>query len=528
LFCFEADVVPSDPLNFDPARMLADSLIGHEGIIELSGDYGSEPRFIHGLISWFAALPIEEISAAHVYRMRLVPWLALWNLNTTCRMFSSMTAPEIAQYLIGEWTSAYDLALREGYETREYRCQYEETDFNFFSRILEEEGIFYYFRHSAGEHRLVLADKTAFEVLSGPPSATYGYSVTHWSAEYAVHSGRYTVRDFDEARAELVEGSEATLVPLAANERLHHFRHPAATPLLQEARRRARIGIEREECRHALYHGASTRRDFCAAGKFSLQEHPDERFNVEYLITSVEHTFDLERGYRNTFTCIPYRSDIVYRPPRTAARPRVHGPQTAIVVEEPPDIDQRGAVRVQFHWSDIPSRCWVRFAEMSAGQSWGTWFPPRVGQEVIVEFLHGDPDRPVITGRLYNGRNTPPAIEPYVTLIKTSGGQELRFEDQDGQERLVLKATKDLEIRSEKGEITIQDGSGNRIHISPSGISVASPGSVKVEASQVAVTGGMVTVDAGLTRAKGVLQCDVLLANAVVSASYTPGAGNIW
>jgi type VI secretion system secreted protein VgrG len=444
-------------------------------------------------------------------------------------MFETMSALDVVEFLLHEWGGSYETMLHSSYATRRYCCQFNETDFNFFTRLLDDEGIFYYFQHRPDEQRLVLADKTAFDAMGQAPKATYGYSVTHWSAEYSVHAGQYAVRDFDEARAEVIEGKESTLVEVGGNDRLRQAHYPAGTSITEEARRRARVGIEREECRHAVHRGVSYRHDFCAGGKFSLQEHTDDRLNVEYLLTSVQHSFDLHHGYRNSFTCIPHRQEIAFRPPRTAAKPKISGPQTAIVVKEPPDPEHIGAVRVRFHWFEQSSPCWVRFAEMAAGRGWGTWFPPRIDEEVIVEFLNGDPDRPVITGRLYNGRNRAPETEPHVTLIKTAGEQELRFDDQFGQERLVLKAARDMEIISENGELTIQDGAGNRIHISAQGgISIAAPNGVKIESGQIKLASSMVTIDAAMIKASGVLQCDMLIANSVVSASYTPGAGNIW
>jgi len=152
-----------------------------------------------------------------------------------------------------------------------------------------------------------------------------------------------------------------------------------------------------------------------------------------------------------------------------------------------------------------------------------------VDQEVIVEFLNGDPDRPVVTGRLYHDKNQPAENNVDITAIRTEQGQELRFDDRTGSEEVLLRGTRNLQVVTGLGTLTIKDDAGNEIQFSPSGgVLVRSPMKIKVEGSQVELTAGMVTINAGMTRVSGVVQCSTLITNAVVSTSYTPGAGNIW
>jgi type VI secretion system secreted protein VgrG len=525
LFGFEVDFAPRDDLDFDTA-FEHESLLGQTAHLTLTRP-DDDTRQINGIVSRISIVVGEEAQRPHAYRLRLISWLELWNLQSHCRIFQDMSATDVVAQLCSSESRTVRDDTRESHETFDCCTQFQETDLNFFLRILEREGIFFYFEHPGDDHLLVLADKnSAHPQLAGEARATYGHSVTNWQMEHVLHASEFATRDYDYRQAEELEASETTVSSLIANAgQWRLFDYPGGFSQ-QGATHMARVGIQREESKHALFSGRSVRSDFTAGARFELQGHPVARINARYILTRVEHLWDSHLGYRNFFTCIPDDASQTFRPPHSAVRPSVPGPQTAIVVGMD-DPDGLGRAKVRFHWApDADGERFVRIGELFAGNDHGTWFVPQVDDEVIVEFINGDPDRPFISGRVYNGRNTPIESDPNVNLIRSAHGQQIRYDSE--AVRIENDAGCKVEIAN-VGDIKIVSSSGAEIEITASGeIKLTATAGVNVTASQVQVSAGMVTVDAAMLKASGVVQCSTLITNAVVSATYTPGAGNIW
>jgi type VI secretion system secreted protein VgrG len=430
-------------------------------------------RVIQGLVSRFTQSEAREQRT--IYRAELVPWLWLLTRNRNCRIFQHKSVPEIVTQIFEEH-GYRDHELRLGsYEPREYCVQYRESDFAFVSRLLEEEGIAYYFKHEPDRHVLVLFDSPAGnDVCPDRSSARFDAAegndaIHHFELSRELRAGSWTLCDFDFENPDLdLISSAPSAHALGGSGRFEIYDFPGAYRAIAEGDRRSKRRIEAEECASWTIRGQSECRELSAGFHFDLCDHYREDCNGGYLVTRVEHDL-AARGngkgpaYSNRFQCIP--ASVCYRDLPRTPRPLISGVQTATVVGaagKEIDVDRHGRVIVQFHWDregqrDQNSSCRVRVAQNWAGNRWGAMFHPRVGQEVIVDFLEGDPDRPIVVGRVYNGKQLPPYDLPanatqsgLKTRSARGGGQrnfnELRFEDRLGSEEIYLHAEKDQNV----------------------------------------------------------------------------------
>lgn len=472
LFEYRLDLLSED------AAIAFNAMVGKTATIHLETEDG--PRHIHGCVSQFSQSGMykgDMQSRLYCYQAVLVPWL--WNLTRTTdsRIFQHKTVPDIMIQIFRDLGySDYQLQLTGSYEPRPYCVQYRETDMRFVSRLMEEEGIFYFFEHTADTHMLVLCDtnstlqpcpgrrRVPYEPLGGPQG---GDAVTHWQQAQEVRSAQHTLADYNfETPSNRLQSTVATTVTVGKNSKLAAYDHPGHFLTRPAGERYAKLRMEEEESQHTLIHGASNCRAFLPGYTLQLTDHYRPDYNSTYLLTAVTHhaTSNLLQDeapfYTNTFTCIPQTTP--FRPPRVTPKPVVQGPQTAVVVGpsgEEIHTDHYGRVRVQFHWDregqrNEQSSCWIRVAQSWAGKQWGTFFLPRIGHEVIVNFLEGDPDQPMITGAVYNAANMPPYDLPahqtqsgIKTTSTADGGpplcNELRFEDKKGAEAIYIHAQKD-------------------------------------------------------------------------------------
>ena len=439
-------------------------------------------RLIHGLISRFAQL--DRRGELTVYRADIVPWLWFLSLSTDCRIFQNLSVLEIVEQVFkAQGFSDFQVKCTKSYAKREYCVQYGETHLNFVTRLLEEEGIFYFFEHSKDKHLLTLADASS-AVKPCPEQATARMAVTAgpWQGEDvvtslqmedAVHTGKVTLRDYDYLQPTLQLQSSAS-----GQSSQEAYDYPGGFATLDNGDRYARLRLEEHETWGQMVRGTSTCRAFVSGGRFDLKEHFRAPANRTYMLVRIEHAGSVggftpaEGGvleYQNSFVAIPH--SVPFRPPHTAAKPAMRGSQTAVVVGKAGEeiwVDSHGRVKVQFYWDrngnkDENSSCWVRVASTWAGKSWGFVQIPRIGQEVIVDFLEGDPDRPMITGRVYNADQTPPYTLPGnqtqsgVKSRSSKGGgtdnfNEIRFEDKKGTEQIFLHAEKDFKSEVENDE----------------------------------------------------------------------------
>jgi type VI secretion system secreted protein VgrG len=457
-----------------------DAVIGKTATIRLSLQDGT-PKYINGIVASFSQGGKSPVFS--YYTATLVPWFWMLTRTADCRIFQNMSVPDIIEKIFGEHGfSDFKKKLQGTYNPREYCVQYRETAFNFISRLMEEEGIFYFFEHTAEKHTLVMADNPS-EIKPCPsqssarfqPGGVVGRTedvVAEFTRGQEVRPGKYTINDFN---------FEKPLVDLTANvdgkdtRKFEIYDYPGEYATKDHGESLVGIRMEEEQTPQIVVSGASTCRAFYSGYKFDLQDHYRRDLNQGYALISIYHSCDAGTNYRssegsqggdfsytNQFQCIPHPSP--FRAPRTSPVPVIHGTQTAIVVGPPGEeiyVDKYGRVKVQFHWDregkyDDKSSCWIRVSQNWAGKRWGAMFIPRIGQEVIVDFIEGDPDRPIITGRVYNASAMPaydlPA-EKTKSSIKTysskggGGFNEIRFEDLKGSEQVFIQAEKNQDIR---------------------------------------------------------------------------------
>ncbi|MHC4862075.1 MAG: type VI secretion system Vgr family protein, partial [Planctomycetota bacterium] len=440
--------------------------------LELSEDSEEPNRYFHGHVSRFSYA--GTLGRYSVYNVTLRPWLWFLTRTADCRIFQEMTVPAILMKVF-EDSHRFSPDMVDGldsatYRTWDYCVQYRETDFDFVSRLMEQEGIYYYFRHEfkdgKGAHTLVLADSyaahelaTGYEAvpfLAAPRTDTEEKEAVHeWSVAQQFEPMRYVLRDFDFTNPPMRAAAEALEAWKGDENTYEIYDYPGILTGSEDAEHYAQVRLEELEARQEQIRARSTARGLGAGHLFTLKGHSRSDQNREYLIVSAVHVLgpiEYEtvretvpyRTYSSTLTAIDSRH--TYRSPTATPKPVVQGPQTAFVVgPEGHDIwtDKYGRVMVMFHWDrygkpDEKSSCWIRVAQTWAGKSWGTLFVPRIGQEVIVELLDGDPDRPIITGQVYNEVSRPPydpSEQGTMTTLKSlsslggEGFNEIRFED---------------------------------------------------------------------------------------------------
>jgi type VI secretion system secreted protein VgrG len=449
LVSFEGEEAISSPFLFtaeiagDPTHPIAfDSVLGQEVTIELTPAPGA-PRHFSGICSSIAETFRDR---RLLYQINIVPRLSRLTENAQSRIFQGKSVPEILQRVLMDHGIVFQSALARAYAPREFVVQYRETDFNFISRLMEEEGIFYFFRHEQAGHTMVIGDSPGVHpALAGAaqflPAVQHGPAggVTEWTKAQDLRPGKVTLRDHNFQLPDNNLEFSASIQPTVAVGQVTHHLDLAATSGLEiydypggYAKRFDGVGvagifsagpatastrIQELAADAILIDGASNLPQFLSGSKFTIAQHPNA--NGDYVLTRVHHSSQggrrgLRSDYRNTFTCIP--SALPFRPKRLATRPVIAGRQLAVVTGptgEEVFKDQLGRVKVQFFWdrlgtNDQSSSMWVRVAALHAGLENGFLIVPRVGQEVVVSFLEGDPDQPIIVGSAYGPTHLPP------------------------------------------------------------------------------------------------------------------------
>jgi len=452
LFLLNLTMTASGPVD-------AAALLGKAAYVTLIDGDGNK-RYLHGLVT-------RLTQGGDGCSAELRPWLWMLSLVADNRIFQLKSVPEIltAVFSNAGFTDYRD-DLRGTYDPLDYCVQFQETDLTFVSRLMEEYGISYFFEHSDSAHTLVLADDPASftdcaNAASLPflPLASGGDWLTDrridsLASEAQVGVQAYQADDFNfttpSTELKVTTGNGARRV----------YEYPGRYDKLDAGEAVAKRRIEAFEAVAQQVSGASPVRALRAGGAFTLTGHPDSALNQRYALRAVAHSAQ-RREYTNHFTAFP--AGVAFRPGRVTPMPRVGGAQTAIVVGPSGQeiyTDNYGRVKVQFHWDqlgtkDENSSCWIRVAQNWAGVSWGAFTLPRIGQEVVVTFLDGDPDRPLITGCVYNGDNPVPytlPAEQTKTVLKSNSSQggggfnELRFEDKKDSEEIYLHAQKDMNV----------------------------------------------------------------------------------
>jgi type VI secretion system secreted protein VgrG len=496
LFEYQVELLADTAATIDPK-----SMIGAKVAVSISLNDKQGSRWINGIIASFEQCAGD--TEFNIYKARIVPSMWQLTLSSNCRIYQSKTVLDIVKAVVGEYGMSLSDQTSESYKPLEYCTQYSESDFHFVSRILEESGIFYWFEHTDQDNKLVLGDgrnayqdcpiSASFPYLqssSGEEDA-YGAWVNEFTATATMVSGKHSTAEYNYknyAREDVPDLSSASQYGKNA---FDEYLYPAGAEGYADGSPDVSKSLETlflktrsvaADSVAELFRGEGNARSFCPGYTFTLTANPHTAWNRKYLLTDVSHHAEQvpsylatasndSSGYTNKFTSIS--SDIVFKPLQTVVKPRIYGPQTAVVVGESGDeilIDKQGRIKVRFFWDKLNSDSstvdctWVRVAQGWAGNGWGSYFWPRVKDEVVINFLNGDPDNPIITGSVYNGVNTPPHALPEnktrsgILTRSSQGGSastanELWFEDKSGSEMIGFHAEKDMEISIEHDRV---------------------------------------------------------------------------
>ena len=452
-----------------------DKILGKDVTVQVKLPSGGSTRHFHGFVSRFSQGNYER--RLHEYEAEVVPWLWFLTRSADCRIFQNKSVLDIFEEVVKEYGFT-DYKLPPGsYPPLGYCVQYCETDFNFVSRLLEREGIYYWFKHEDGRHTLMLAnDLSALVTAPGydsvpffPPGDEANRPRDHlsaWEHERNLQPGAYASTDYDfEAPTNSLAGV-SSIAGKHARADYEIFDYPADIAKMNagETKRVTKIRMQELRAQHFTGRGRGDAAGLATGHKFKLTSYPRADLNIEYLITGTAHTYtsdahdagraDTQMECAASVDCIDAKTP--FRPQRSTRRPLIHGTQTAIVVGaggEEIYTDKYGRVKVQFHWdrygkNDQDSGCWISVSQIWSGKQWGAMHVPRIGQEVIVSFLDGDPDRPIIVGTVPNGANMPPYELPTnmtqsgIKSRSSKGGSpdnfnEIRFEDKKGKSRSI-------------------------------------------------------------------------------------------
>ncbi|MGL4555629.1 MAG: type VI secretion system Vgr family protein [Gemmataceae bacterium] len=500
-------------LTESPAGWKFEDLLGQPVTVTMTLPADGAARYFNGVVAEVGqgelVSGVRTGVMLHRFTLRVVPKFWLLGLKRNSRIFQQLTVIDILKKVMTGLDVSWQ--TQGTYEPRDYCVQYRETDLAFASRLMEEEGIYFYFKHADGSHQMVVADKPAgHAAVPGPVSVSFQPEggglhpddrVMRWTKRQQLRSGKVTLWDqcFElpgqhlDATKTVSEtpaaGTKTHKLKVGGNEAFEVYDFPGGyaqrfdgiTPdgadraadvqkIFQDNARTAGIRLAQQSTGAVTIDAAGNVRHLSAGHKFTLADHPDA--DGDYVITRVTHDAsnagvyvtggDQAAGYRGRFECQPVALPFV--PPMTTPRPTVPGPQTAVVVGPSGEeifTDKYSRIKVQFPWdregaNDANSSCWVRVGTPWAGKQWGMIHIPRVGQEVVVAFEEGDPDRPIVVGSVYNAEQMPPYVLPdnkTQSGLKTRSSlkgteenfNELRFEDKKDEEQIYFHAEKNFD-----------------------------------------------------------------------------------
>jgi type VI secretion system secreted protein VgrG len=502
LFSFDVELLHEETeVSFSPTTVDPHSLIGQAVTIFISASDGSTREFT-GMVNKFSQ-GNRDVRFSYYY-ISVVPHVWLLTQKSQSRIFQQMSVPDILKKVFTGFEVKYE--LQETYEPRNYCVQYRETDFDFASRLMEEEGIFYFFEHKDGKHQLILADTPQshrdcpgkstipFFVNVGSDDNFIG-AVSTFLSDYKLQTGKVTLWDYNfQLPTNRLDLEQPSRFSFGDSQKLEKYDYPGGyarkydgiekgggeqagelNKVFNDRQATVKKMMDSLDAQVTTTTGNSDCCSLIAGYRFTLSNHPNSSLNKQYTILTATHESEQNPSYvsnegatdpyTNSFTCILHGAGQPgFRPMQKTPKPIVQGSQTAVVVGPAGEeifTDKYGRVKVQFNWDrdgkvDEASSCWVRVAQTWAGNKWGTMFIPRIGMEVLVHFLEGDPDQPIITGCVYNPKTMPPYTLPdekTKSTIKSNsskgggGFNEFRFEDKKGSEQIFIHAEKDQDIR---------------------------------------------------------------------------------
>jgi type VI secretion system secreted protein VgrG len=459
----------------------------------------AQTRYFSGIVSRFLHSGGDREFSA--YSAELVPKLWLLTLSRDRVIYQAKTAAEIIKAVLGDFAVTFSDKLTGTYTAREYCVQHDETAFEFISRLMEEEGIFYFFTFADGTHTMVLADAssahtactnaTTLKYHPHPGGREMIDTVNRFEFESRLVSQKHSLSDYDYLAPTTALAAESA----GTTGKGTQFDYPGGHKAVAAGTARAKLRVEADQVQSAVSRGQSYSYFLTAGTKFTLSGHLRAALNTSHVLRTVTHSASNEQ-YSNSFEAFPATAS--FRPPRITPRPRVAGSQIATVVGPSGEeiwTDKHGRIKVQFPWDrvgvkDDKSSCWVRVSQGWAGQGWGALFIPRIGHEVVISYVDGDPDRPLVTGSVYNAEKTPPVTLPSLSTQSTilsrstksgAAGNEIRFEDKKDSEEFYFHAQKDMKVEIEnqltttvkesheihtleKGDRTVEVKTGKEVH----------------------------------------------------------------
>jgi type VI secretion system secreted protein VgrG len=490
-----------DSPGYEPTLVKPEAIIGQSVSIEINTreDYS---RIFNGIVTQFSQ-GHRDIRFSYYYAT-IMPQVWTLTQKVQSRIFQHISVPDILKKVFQGFRVDYE--IQGTFKPRNYCVQYRESDFAFASRLMEEEGFYYFFEHKSGEHKMIIANtpgshrlcpsKNEFPyfVKTDRPKEDWISSIATWRLDYQLQTGRVTLWDshFQLPHRKL-EAEKPSRFSVGGNQQLEIYEYPAGyarkyddidrgggersdvSNIFEDNQRTVQNRMDELDSQYKTANGISDCATMAGGHRFTLYNHPSKEANGDYVIVDLTHEIEqspnyvaneeIVGAYGNSFRCIAHGKGVPpFRPPQKTPKPVIMGSQTATVVGPQGEeifTDKYGRVKVQFHWDregkvDPDSSCWMRVAQGWAGNRWGTMFIPRIGMEVLVHFLEGDPDQPIITGCVYN----PVAMPPYklpdektkMTIKSNSskgggGFNEFRFEDKKGSEQIFMHGEKDLDIR---------------------------------------------------------------------------------
>lgn len=510
LYRYELDLLSVAEENINPK-----DIVGKKVCVSILADDAGRQRYINGIVASFEMRGGDK--EFNNYRATIVPNVWLLTLNKNTRVFQNKTVIDVIKEVLSIYSISPTVDTTETYKPLDYCTQYRETDLEFISRLMEQYGILYYFKHTANDHTLTLQDDSSklsdCEIKStfryAPPQqgkfeGFYDFVIRELNSKASMVTGEHSIWDYSFIRYKTVpDGADAkttTKGPLGENwnEKYDYADSAAAYLKKDESKdsdsdKLAKFFLDKRrdssDAGTVVVGGASNAICMQTGYTFTLEEYPQSSLNEKYLLIHMEHTVqqlpsyrtgkkDAAQPYTNSFIATP--SSIRYRSPMRTPKPVVSGMHTGKVVTtqgEESFMDKYGRVCVQFWWDrqrkpNTPDNTLLRVAQSWAGKGWGTYFWPRLGDEVLIDFMEGDPDQPIVVGSVYNGVNMPkydPAgqytLSGILTRSSKGGGaanaNELRFEDLEGKEQVFMNAERDYYLHVENDWHTLV---GNEQH----------------------------------------------------------------
>jgi type VI secretion system secreted protein VgrG len=497
---FSADVKvirKEDSENLTPTAVPPDQILGQSVSISINQTDGTS-RVFNGIVTQFRQG--NRDAQYSFYEMKISPAVWVLTQNVQSRIFQQKSVPEILKKVFEKFE--VNVQPEGDYEPRNYCVQYKESDFDFASRLMEEEGLYYYFQHEGGSHKMIISDASSKHIdcpvknkvpfALKPVGTGFISKVIKWHKGYNLRSGKVTMWDHNfQLPGKKLQETLTSRFDVGQNQKLEVYDYPGGyarkydgvepdggdssgdlDKIFSDNKRTTKNALQALDAGYERAVGDSDCCSLTAGHRFELTDHPGANANGQYVLTSVRHravqspTYStgepVEEAYINSFECLAFATP--FRPSRVTPKPVVHGTQTAYVVGPSGEeifTDKYGRIKVQFHWdrdgkTDQKSSCWVRVAQAWASNQWGSIFIPRIGMEVLVHFIDGDPDQPIVTGCVYNPNAMPPYTLPdektksTIKSNSTVGGggfNEFRFEDKRGDEQIFIHGEKDLDIR---------------------------------------------------------------------------------